>query len=243
MKTVKEVSALSGVSVRTLHHYDAIGLLPPTAVSEAGYRLYDEAALGRLQSILLYRALRFSLGEIKEFLDSSEYDPREAIAAQIHLLELERARLDRLIALAQSIQEKGVVVMNFDAFDDKAINQYKEEAKARWGHTEAYQQSEERMQARKVDYKEEAQAMMQIFAEFGVLREEDVQAETVQQQVRRLQAHITARYYDCTVDILRGLDEMYTADERFKQNIDQAGGEGTADFVAHAIAVYCENHQ
>ena len=243
MKTVKEVSALSGVSVRTLHHYDAIGLLPPTAVSEAGYRLYDEAALGRLQSILLYRALRFSLGEIKEILDSSEYDPREAIAAQIHLLELERARLDRLIALAQSIQEKGVVVMNFDAFDDKAINQYKEEAKARWGHTEAYQQSEERMQARKVDYKEEAQAMMQIFAEFGVLREEDVQAETVQQQVRRLQAHITAHYYDCTVDILRGLGEMYTADERFKQNIDQAGGEGTADFVAHAIAVYCENHQ
>ena len=243
MKTVKEVSALSGVSVRTLHHYDAIGLLPPTAVSEAGYRLYNEAALGRLQSILLYRALRFSLGEIKEILDSSEYDPREAIAAQIHLLELERARLDRLIALAQSIQEKGVVVMNFDAFDDKAINQYKEEAKARWGHTEAYQQSEERMQARKVDYKEEAQAMMQIFAEFGVLREEDVQAETVQQQVRRLQAHITARYYDCTVDILRGLGEMYTADERFKQNIDQAGGEGTADFVAHAIAVYCENHQ
>ena len=72
--------------------------------------------------------------------------------------------------------------------------------------------------------------MMQIFAEFGVLREEDVQAETVQQQVRRLQAHITARYYDCTVDILRGLGEMYTADERFKQNIDQAGGEGTADF-------------
>ncbi len=243
MKTVKEVSALSGVSVRTLHHYDAIGLFPPTAVSEAGYRLYNEAALGRLQSILLYRALRFSLGEIKEILDSSEYDPREAIAAQIHLLELERARLDRLIALAQSIQEKGVVVMNFDAFDDKAINQYKEEAKARWGHTEAYQQSEERMQARKVDYKEEAQAMMQIFAEFGVLREEDVQAETVQQQVRRLQAHITARYYDCTVDILRGLGEMYTADERFKQNIDQAGGEGTADFVAHAIAVYCENHQ
>ena len=153
MKTVKEVSALSGVSVRTLHHYDAIGLLPPTAVSEAGYRLYDEAALGRLQSILLYRALRFSLGEIKEILDSSEYDPGEAIAAQIHLLELERARLDRLIALAQSIQEKGVVVMNFDAFDDKAINQYKEEAKARWGHTEAYQQSEERMQARKVDDK------------------------------------------------------------------------------------------
>lgn len=243
MKTVKEVSALSGVSVRTLHHYDAIGLLPPTAVSEAGYRLYDEAALGRLQSILLYRALRFSLGEIKEFLDSSEYDPREAIAAQIYLLELERARLNRLIALAQSIQEKGVVVMNFDAFDDKAINQYKEEVKARWSHTEAYRQSEERMQTRKADYKEDAQAMMQIFAEFGVLREEVVQAETVQQQVRRLQAHITAYYYDCTVDILRGLGEMYTADERFKKNIDQAGGEGTADFVAHAIAVYCENHQ
>ncbi len=240
MKTVKEVSALSGVSVRTLHHYDAIGLLPPTAVSEAGYRLYDEAALGRLQSILLYRALRFSLREIKDILDSPEYDPREAVAAQIHLLELERARLDRLIALAQSIQEKGETAMHFEAFDDKAINQYKEEAKARWGHTEAYRQSEERMQTCKADCKEDAQAMMQIFADFGALRTEDVQAEVVQQQVRALQAHISERYYECTVDILRGLGEMYTADERFKQNIDKAGGEGTADFVAQAIAAYCE---
>lgn len=243
MKTVKEVSALSGVSVRTLHHYDAIGLLPPTAVSEAGYRLYDEVALARLQSILLYRELRFSLAEIKAILDSHDFDQAQALCDQIHLLELERARLDRLIALAKSIQEKGEKTMNFDAFDDKAINQYKEEAKARWGHTKAYQQSEARMQARNADYKEDAQAMMQIFADFGALRNEDVHTDAVQAQVEKLQAYISECYYDCTTDILRGLGEMYTADERFKQNIDQAGGEGTADFAAKAIAVYCNNYQ
>ena len=88
MRTVKEVSRLTGVSVRTLHHYDAIGLLKPTEVTRAGYRLYDDTALSRLQSILLFRELQFPLKEIKAILDSPDFDPEEALTQQIKLLEM-----------------------------------------------------------------------------------------------------------------------------------------------------------
>ena len=87
MWTVKQVSDIAGVSVRTLHHYDAIGLLKPAKVTEAGYRLYDEGALGRLQSILLFRELGFPLQEIKSILDRPGFDPMDALAQQLQLLE------------------------------------------------------------------------------------------------------------------------------------------------------------
>ena len=106
MRTVKEVSKLTGVSVRTLHHYDSIGLLKPTAVTESGYRLYDDTTLTRLQNILLFRELQFPLKDIKEILDNPDFVPEEALAQQIHLLELKRKRLDELISFALEIQKK-----------------------------------------------------------------------------------------------------------------------------------------
>ena len=121
MRTVKEVSDLTGVSVRTLHHYDAIGLLSPTKVTGAGYRLYDEEALGRLQSILLFRELQFSLKEIKAILDSPCFDLREALEQQIGLLELQRHRIGALIDFAREIQKKGVSYMDFKVFDTTAF--------------------------------------------------------------------------------------------------------------------------
>ena len=93
MRTVNEVSKLTGVSVRTLHHYDAIGLLKPTKVTEAGYRLYDDTALSRLQNILLFRELQFPLKEIEAILDNSNFDPQEALAQQIKLLELQQKHI------------------------------------------------------------------------------------------------------------------------------------------------------
>ena len=104
MKTVKEVSRLTGVSVRTLHHYDAIGLLKPTAVTAAGYRLYDEQTLGKLQTILLFRELQFPLKEIKEMLTAEHFDPMAALADQIRLLELRREKLDQLIEHAATFK-------------------------------------------------------------------------------------------------------------------------------------------
>lgn len=140
MRTVKEVSSLTGVSVRTLHHYDAIGLLKPTKVTDAGYRLYDDAAICRLQNILLFRELQFSLKEIKEILGNPDFDSDMALAQQIRLLELQYERIGNLITFAREIQEKGVRKMEFDVFDKKEIDQYKEEVKSRWGQTEAYQE-------------------------------------------------------------------------------------------------------
>ena len=106
MKTVKQVSQLSGVSVRTLHHYDAIGLLKPTRVTEAGYRLYDDAAMERLQSILLFRELQFPLREIGRILDTPGFHREAALSDQIHLLELQRDHLDRLLSAAREMQKK-----------------------------------------------------------------------------------------------------------------------------------------
>lgn len=238
MKTVKEISALSGVSVRTLHYYDEIGLLAPSALSEAGYRLYDDAALRRLERILLYRELRFSLKEIRAILDSPDYDAAEALAQQIRLLELERERLDRIIAFARDIQQKGGEEMNFQAFNREAIDQYKAEVQARWGDTEAYQEFVQRNHH--TDNQQNAQEMQALFAEFGALRQESPAAPQVQEKVAALKQWISDHYYTCTTNILRSLDEMYTADARFRQNIDNAGGLGTADFVAQAIAVYAQ---
>ena len=140
MRTVNEVSKLTGVSVRTLHHYDAIGLLKPTGVTKAGYRLYDDTALSRLQSILLFRELQFPLKEIKAILDSSSFDPLEALAQQIELLELQYKHIGELISFAREIQKKGVRQMDFHVFDKSEIEQYKAEARAKWGNTKAYQE-------------------------------------------------------------------------------------------------------
>lgn len=144
MKTVHEVSRFTGVSVRTLHHYDAIGLLKPAEVTEAGYRLYDDAALGRLQIILMFRELRFPLKEIKKIMESPDFDRKEALAQQIRLLELQREHIGGLIAFAREIQEKGVEKMNFDAFWNEEVEQYAEEVRERWGTADAYKEFEEK---------------------------------------------------------------------------------------------------
>ena len=132
MKTVKEVSKLTGVSVRTLHHYDAIGLLKPTRVTEAGYRLYDDAKLQRLQSILLFRTLRFSLKDIQRILDSPSFDPKDALGQQLAMLELQRQQLEETIAHVRRMKETGVITMNFNAFNTEKLDRYAEEAKKRY---------------------------------------------------------------------------------------------------------------
>ena len=237
MKTVKEVSRITGVSVRTLHHYDAIGLLRPTQVTESGYRLYDDAALQRLQTILFFRELEFPLQEIKDILDTPNFDPREALADQIHLLELRKQHLENLIAHARKIHKTGVIDLNFKPFDKHEMDAYAAEAKAKWGKTEAYQEYEKKSSGKDA---QNGDALMAIFAEIGAVRHLDPAAPEVQALVGKIQNHITAHFYNCTNPILAGLGQMYVADERFKANIDRAGGEGTAEFAAKAIEIYCK---
>ena len=236
MKTVHEASQISGVSVRTLHHYDAIGLLRPTAVTEAGYRLYDDTALARLQSILLFRELAFPLKEIKRIMDDPQFDQATALEQQIRLLELQQERLSRLIDLARETMKTGVTHMDFTAFDNSKLEQYAAEVKERWGNTAAYQESAQRPA---VEQKDAAAGLMAQFARMGRLRTGDPAGQEAQDAVRELQQFITKHFYTCTPEILSGLGQMYTADDRFRASIDAAGGEGTADFAGKAITVYC----
>ena len=240
MRTVKEVSRITGVSVRTLHHYDAIGLLKPTRVTEAGYRMYDDTALGRLQNILLFRELRFPLKEIKAILDSPDFDPAEAIARQIGLLELQYKHIGKLLDFAREIQNKGVTTMNFDVFDVSEMEAYKAEAREKWGNTKAYQEYSQKELAREEGSDGRmAGELMTIFSELGALKQSAPDSHEVQKKISALQAFITDNYYECTQEILSGLGQMYVEDERFRKNIDRAGGDGTAAFVSRAVAVYC----
>lgn len=239
MRTVKEVSRLTGVSVRTLHHYDAIGVCKPAKVTEAGYRLYDDAALERLQAVLLFRELQFPLKEIKEMLDSPIFDLKEALDQQIRLLELQKKHIEQLISFAREIKDKGVKEMNFDAFDKTEVDQYAAEVKERWGNTKAYKQGEEREGKKTPDeFRESNAGLIALFTEIGAWKELLPEEESVQQKIEELQKFITDNYYTCTDEILSGLGQMYVNDDRMKRNIDKAGGEGTAEFARKAISIY-----
>ena len=241
MKTVKEVSHLTGVSVRTLHHYDAIGLLKPTQVTQAGYRLYDDAALGRLQTILLFRELEFPLKDIKAMLSASDFDPMAALDDQIRLLELRREHLDRLIDHARSIQKTGVMNMNFKAYDTKKLDAYAAEAKQRWGRTDAWKESQEKAKGKtREDQAAEADGLMDIFRRLGQLRQGDPASPEAQALIAELRQYICDHYYNCTDQILFGLGQMYAAGDEMNENIDRAGGAGTGDFARRAIEVSCK---
>lgn len=232
MKTVKEISRLTGVSVRTLHYYDEIDLLKPTQITDAGYRLYDDTAIERLHSILLFRELQFPLKEIKAILDSPDFDTKTALNEQIELLELQKKRLDKIISSAREILTKGVNNMSFSSFDKTELEQYCAETKEKWGHTDAYKEYEQKHS----DSSDKTDELMQIFAEIGKIKNLSPDCEEAQKLIKKLQNFITENYYTCTDEILKGLGEMYASDERFKNNIDKAGGTGTAEFTAKAIS-------
>lgn len=238
--SVHEVAKLTGITARTLHYYDQIGLLKPTKVTKAGYRMYDDTALGRLQSILLFRELEFPLKEIKAILDSPNFDQSEVIAQQLKLLELQYKHLGELIAFTREIQKKGAEAMNFNVFDKSEIEKYEAEVKEKWGSTKAYQEYKQKDAAQNAgSYSEIADELMTLFSELGELKHFTPNSGEVQEKISKLQNFITDHYYVCTNEILSGLGEMYVCDERFKNNIDKAGGDGTAEFVNQAIAVYC----
>jgi len=241
MKTVQQVSKLTGVSVRTLHHYDEIGLLKPTQVTEAGYRLYDDVALRELQSILFFRELEFPLKQIKTFLDDPGFDAHAVLEDQIRLLELRAEQLQKLISHARQIQKTGVIPMDFSAFDHSKQQAYAVEAKRRWGNTDAYKEYEEKTAGQSQAQQDAAaDGLMAIFAGLGTIRTADPASPEAQQKVKELQEYVTAHYYTCTRQILRGLGMMYIAGGEMTANIDAAGGEGTARFAHEAIEVYCK---
>ena len=240
MMTVNEVSKLTGVSIRTLQYYDKIGLLHPAKYTEAGYRLYDDAALETLQQILLFRELEFPLKDIKEIISSPDFDRSKALEQQIELLKLKKEHIENLIDLALGIKAIGVKPLKFDAFDTRKIDEYAAQAKAAWGTTPAYKEYEEKSKGRtKEDNLKIHQGMIDIFGEFGQIRNTDPASEEAQEMVKKLQDYITEHMYTCTKEILGGLGMMYGGGGDFTTNIDKMGGKGTAEFASRAIEIYC----
>ena len=241
MMTVNEVSKLTGVSIRTLQYYDKIGLLHPAKYTEAGYRLYDDAALETLQQILLFRELEFPLKDIKEIISSPDFDRSKALEQQIELLTLKKEHIENLIDLAKGIKLLGVRKMNFDAFDTSKIDEYAAQAKASWGKTSAYKEFEEKTKGRtKEEDQRVYQGMIDIFGEFGQIRNTDPASGEAQALVKKLRDYITEHMYTCTKEILSGLGKMYAGGGDFTTNIDRFGGEGTAVFASKAIEIYCK---
>ena len=241
MMTVNEVSRLTGVSIRTLHYYDQIGLLPAAGHTGSGYRLYDDAALERLQQILLFRELEFSLKDIQRILENSAFDREMALEQQITLLTLKKQHLEALIALAEKLQKTGGAIMDFTAFDTQKIKDYAAQAKQQWGATPEYKEYEEKT-ARKTEKEisDMGGQLMKIIAAFGTMQTMDPAAPEVQAQVKKLQEFITEHYYNCSKVILNQLGQMYGAGGAFTENINAAGGAGAAEFAQKAIEIYCK---
>lgn len=242
MLGIKETAQLSGVSVRTLQYYDRIGLLRPDCVTEAGYRKYGSAALARLQEIMFFRELGFELKDIARLTDAPDYDRREALRAHRELLELELERTEALIALVERTLANDDQKIEFKEFSmekiEKAQEKYRQEVKERWGNTKQYAQSEAKERTRtdteRARMDADAEEIFRGFAALAAMGADPAGAEA-QSLTARWQAHITKYYYECTPEILRGLGMMYTADERFKSNLD-AHGAGTAQLMSDSIA-------
>lgn len=241
MKTIKEVSKIAGISVRTLQYYDKIGLLRPTSHSDAGYRLYSDSELITLQHILLFRELEFPLKEIKEIINSENFNKDIALEQQINLLTLKKEHLENLILFAKGIKLLGVDYMNFTAFDTKKIDEYAKQAKESWGNTKEFKEFEKKQKNRSdEETKMVNQQLMMVFAEFGKIKSEKYESEEAQNLVKKLQNFITDNFYNCSNEILSGLGKMYASGGDFTKNIDEFAGEGTAVFVDKAIEYYCK---
>ncbi|GAA0743576.1 MerR family transcriptional regulator [Clostridium oceanicum] len=239
---IREVAKLTGITVRTLHYYDEIGLLKPSGITKSGYRLYDKEALLKLQQILFFKELKFSLAEIKNIITNPQFDKKKALENQKKLLIKKRKRIDDLINLVNN-RIKGEESMSFKEFDmteiENAKKKYAKEVKERFGNSDAYKESEKKCNGySKNQWKEIDKECKDIFKAFASNMDKRVDSEEVQDLVKRWQKLITLRFYNCTNEILKGLGVMYVKDERFKENIDK-NGEGTAEFISKAIEVYC----
>ena len=239
MMTVAQVSKRTGVSVRTLHHYDQIGLLKPTEVTEASYRLYDDTALDKLYMILVYRELGLSLHEISSILDAPDYDRNRVLEHQIKLMQERVEKLRNRISLAKGMLMIGVKFMDFEGFDPKKIDEYSQQAKVLYGKTDAYKEFEQKQKSRTKEQEKDLGAqVMDFFVRLGKMRPCEPDSEEAQNWASELQAFFTEHFYTCTPQILKSLAESYAGGGSMTENIDKVGGEGTGAFAKQVIDIY-----
>ncbi|RJE86110.1 MerR family transcriptional regulator [Paenibacillus sp. 1011MAR3C5] len=244
---VKEVAKLVGISVRTLHHYDEIGLLIPDQLTEAGYRVYSERNLEQLQQILFFRELGFPLKKIKEIVTSPDFDRLEALKLHEQMLVEKKKHIDMLLqTVAKTIQHaKGEVHMShkekFQGFDFSS-NPYEQEARERWGDKAVDESNAKAAQMKKDGQMEKFQEdMNQLYARLADLRHTDPSSEAAQQSIGEWYAMLS-KMGSYSPEAFKGLGQMYVDDQRFTKNIDQFG-EGLAVFMRDAMAIYADRLQ
>ncbi|GMK40197.1 MerR family transcriptional regulator [Paenibacillus sp. CCS19] len=247
---VKEVAKLAGISVRTLHHYDEIGLLKPSEVGDNGYRRYSEEDLERLQQVLFFKEMDLPLQEVRLILDDPAYDRQQMLRIHKELLLKKKHRLEQIIqSVEQTLQSiEGGYSMSkqdmFEPFDMKEIEEhqqkYGKEAEERWGGTDAYKESARRTSK---FTEEDWRRIKEFNAELNRKLIERMPFGPADEEAQRLVAshrqHLTDNFYDCSTEMYRGLGEMYVNDPRFTANIDKHQ-EGLAAFWRDAIVIHCD---
>ena len=250
MYKINEVSKLTGVSIRMLHHYDKIRLLEPSKRTDSNYRMYNDDDIARLYQILLFKELEFPLQEIKQILDDKDFNREEVLKAQRNLIFEKKQRLERILeSIDDTIESLGGNVMskdNFKAFGYEEVKKhqekYKEETKKRYGKSDAYRESQGKTSKySKNDWENIMQEAGAIYEELYKLMDKDPSDEKVQELIQKWRNHITTNFYNCTIEIFRCLALMYVGDERFTKNIDKYG-EGLAKFMSDAMNIYCDNN-
>lgn len=247
--TVRQIAQLAGVSVRTLHYYDQIDLLKPGQIQENKYRLYGEPELRRLQQILFFRELDFPLQQIRNMLDAPDFSEQNALEDHKKLLQAKKKRIDRLITTIEHTLQSfqgGEQQMKtddmFDAFSMDQIEQYKQEARDKWGHTNAYQQSTRRFKnATQEDYQRIAANWNRIITAYAGHKKagKPITHPDVQQTVDEQYAYMQT-FYDCSYEMFRGIADLYVQDPRFTKTYEDVAP-GLAQYVRDSIHEYCSN--
>lgn len=239
----KELADIAGISVRTLHYYDTIGLLSPEIDRENGYRNYSDQDVSTLQQILFFRQLNFKLTQIKDILNSPKYHQTEALLEQKDIILKEQTRLNNILKLIdKTIQaERGEITMtNEEKFSgvDFSHNPYEQEAREKWGDEKVEQANQN---LKKMGAKEAEREFDEIYTQLADLRHLDPESDAAQQEIGKWYDFLN-KVGEYTPEMFKNLGEMYTADDRFTKNIDKYG-DGLAEFMKEAMTVYYEQHK
>ncbi|MFP5372135.1 MAG: MerR family transcriptional regulator [Actinomycetes bacterium] len=240
--TVGEVAAVAGVTVRTLHHYDRIGLLSPSGRTASGYRQYSPADLDRLHQVLLYRELGFALEDVAALL-ADDADPAAHLRRQHALLRERLERTQQMVAAVEKEMEARAMGISltpeerFEVFGDSDPDRYEEEVQERWGETEAYAQSTRRTAAYgKEDWLRIRAEGEDVETRFAAALAAGVPADSERAMdiAEEYRQQISRNFYDCPPGMHAGLGRMYVEDERFTAHYEKRAP-GLARYVSDAV--------